>query len=208
MTLRPQHRARKGSSKGCFFFLFPKPDDSASLLPCSSLTINQCVSKDLCNWELLLFLVFFSIWAEMQRKTHRDGEWLELSHLLPGVSAVMVETQTPFLSWWRRTRGAQEPVDVRVFRVWSLKASAFPRGIPQSPESKSLSVFSPFPLPYRAEQNLALPSWPFSLRSMCMCVCEWQVHECVCVCARLCWEVWTMLELQVVLYQEGVDKRI
>ena len=54
----PSTEQERGLQKGSFF-LFPKPDDSASLLPCSSETINQCVNKDLYNWELLLFLVIF-----------------------------------------------------------------------------------------------------------------------------------------------------
>ena len=68
-------QSKKGVFKRVFFFfLFPKPDDSASLLPCSSLTINQCVSKDLYNWELLLFSgVFLNLGWNAEENSQRWG---------------------------------------------------------------------------------------------------------------------------------------
>ena len=86
VTLRPQHRARKGSSQKCHFCL-PKPDDfcqPSALLLCQSLTsikvmisINIKRSRDTPG-----------VFPKLGWKTHRDGEWLELSHLLLEASAV------------------------------------------------------------------------------------------------------------------------
>ena len=98
----------------------------------------------------------------------------------------MVESQTPFLSWWRRTQDAQEPLEMTVLESDHLKPAHSPEAFLTSPGNKLLSVFSPFCLPYRLEQNLPLSSWLFSSLSVCLCVYVWVMSVWVCVCVCVC----------------------
>lgn len=79
--------SRKGSSQR-WLFLLHKPDDFCQLsvlLLCQSLTsIKVMISINIKK----IRGTHSGIFPKLGWKTHRDGEWLELNHLLPEASAV------------------------------------------------------------------------------------------------------------------------
>ena len=169
MTLRPQHISRKGSSQR-WLFLLHKPDDfcpPSALHPCQSLTsIKVMISTNIKRSRGTTCGIF----PKLGWKTHRDGEWLELSHLLPEASAVDDESRIPFLPWW----GGQDSGVPRIFYicegfiVWLNESNPFPRDIPVvSREQITNHILTILCLSYSSSLG------SLALLSVSVCVCTY-----------------------------------
>ena len=130
------------------------------------------------------------IFPKLGWKTHRDGEWLELSHLLPEASAVDDESRIPFLPLW----GGQDTGMPRIFYicegfiVWLNESNPFPRDIPVvSREQITNHILTILCLSYSSSLG------SLALLSVSVCVCA---HMWTCFCR----EVRTEEEWQRCLY--------
>ena len=198
------HSSRKGSSQR-WLFLLHKPDDffqPSALLP--PLSVINCIKVMISTNIKRSRGTTCGIFPKLGWKTHRDGEWLELSHLLPEASAVDDESRIPFLPWW----GGQDSGVPRIFYicegfiVWLNESNPFPRDISvvsrEQITNHSLTILC-----------LSYSSSPVSLAllSVCVCVCvcvcvhaRMQVHVCALMWICFCIKVRTEEEWQRCLY--------
>ena len=129
-------------------------------------------------WAGTISDLFLNLGWNVEQNSQR-WERLELSHLLPGASAVDGVPDTFSLLTEGRDSGCSGASRCEGFRVPSPKTSPFPRGIPVEPREqitkRLLTILSSL---QSGPSPLCSPGLPSM--SVCVCVCV-RVHACTCV---------------------------